>query len=81
MVPVRARIEHIDALSAHADRDDILHWLRGFVQPPGMTYLVHGEPEAAQALRREIANRLRWPVQVAIDGETVPLTWKKEVPA
>jgi hypothetical protein len=46
-----------------------------------MTYLVHGEPEAAQALRREIANRLRWPVQVAIDGETVPLTWKKEVPA
>jgi hypothetical protein len=39
-----------------------------------MTYLVHGEPAAAQALAGEIAQRLRWQVRVAVDGETVPLT-------
>jgi metallo-beta-lactamase family protein len=74
VVPVRAQIERIDALSAHADRAEILQWLAGFVQPPAMTYLVHGEPAAAQALAGEIAQRLRWQVRVAVDGETVPLT-------
>ena len=74
VIPVRARIERIDALSAHADRDDILSWLSGFKRPPAMTYLVHGEPAAAATLAREISHRLRWPVQVAVDGATVALT-------
>jgi metallo-beta-lactamase family protein len=73
LVPVRARIEKIDALSAHADRDEILRWLQGFRRPPRMTYLVHGEPPAAQALATSI-ERLGWAVRVAGDGETVPLT-------
>lgn len=73
MVPVRARVERIDALSAHADREEILRWLGGFARPPRMTYLVHGEPAAAHALAGEIARRLGWRVRVAVDGETVPL--------
>ncbi|HEY7193685.1 MAG TPA: MBL fold metallo-hydrolase [Gemmatimonadales bacterium] len=73
LIPVRAHIEQIDALSAHADRDEILRWLGGFARSPGMTYLVHGEPAAAQALASEITRQLGWRVRVAIDGETVPL--------
>ena len=73
VIPVRAHIERIDALSAHADRDEIMAWLRRFARPPGMTYLVHGEPAAAQALLGEITQRLGWRVRVALDGETVPL--------
>jgi metallo-beta-lactamase family protein len=73
LVPVRARIEKIDALSAHADRADILRWLEGFERPPRVTYLVHGEPSAASALSEAIRNRFGWNVQVARDGETVPL--------
>lgn len=73
LVPVRARIERIDALSAHADRDDILRWLEGFGRAPRVTYLVHGEPSAASALSEAIRNRFGWNVQVARDGETVPL--------
>jgi metallo-beta-lactamase family protein len=73
LVPVRARIEKIDALSAHADREDILRWLEGFTRAPRVTYLVHGEPSAASALDRAIRNRFGWNVQVARDGETVPL--------
>ncbi|HEV2751600.1 MAG TPA: MBL fold metallo-hydrolase [Gemmatimonadales bacterium] len=72
-VPVHARIERIDALSAHADGDEILRWLRGFERPPRVTYLVHGEPEAAAALAAALRERLGWNVEIARDGATVPV--------
>src|SRR5262249_60989617 len=49
-IPVAARIERIDAMSAHADAGEIMRWLSGFSRPPRMTYLVHGEDAALQAL-------------------------------
>ena len=56
-VPVAARIERIDSMSAHADAGEIMRWLSGFSRPPSMTYLVHGEPAALQALAARIAVR------------------------
>jgi metallo-beta-lactamase family protein len=70
---VRAKVETLDGLSAHADRDEILRWLSGFRPPPGQTYLVHGEPRAAQSLADTLQTRLRWNARVPRDGETVPL--------
>jgi metallo-beta-lactamase family protein len=72
-VPVRARIEMLDGLSAHADREEILRWLAGFVRPPRATYVVHGEQQAAASLAEAIRTRLRWAVSVAVDGATVLL--------
>ncbi len=73
VVPVRAQIMVSDAYSAHADRDEILRWLRGFKRPPAMTYVVHGEPDAASALRDTIESQLGWRVAVAGDGQRVAL--------
>jgi metallo-beta-lactamase family protein len=73
-VPVRAKVETLDGLSAHADRKEILRWLSGFRRPPGQTYLVHGEPRAAQSLAETLQTQLRWNARVPRDGETVPLT-------
>jgi metallo-beta-lactamase family protein len=70
-VPVAATILSTDALSAHADRDEILRWLGGFRRPPAMTYAVHGEPAAAAALVETIARTLGWPARVAQDGERI----------
>lgn len=72
-VPVRARVVSIDGLSAHADRDDVLRWLGGFVHPPTRTYVVHGEPQAAKALAAAVRDRLGWSVRVPEEGETVAL--------
>jgi metallo-beta-lactamase family protein len=72
-VPVRARIMASDAYSAHADQGEILRWLGGFTRPPRMTYIVHGEPEAARGLRDRIASELGWAATVASAGATVPL--------
>jgi metallo-beta-lactamase family protein len=72
-VEVNATIMVSDAYSAHADQGEILRWLRGFKRPPGITYVVHGEAEAAEALREEIASRLGWNSAVAQDGQRVTL--------
>jgi len=73
-VPVRARVETLDGLSAHADRDEILRWLSAFEGAPRRTYLVHGEPQASAALAEAIRARLGWDgVEVAKDGATVAL--------
>ncbi len=72
-VPVRAKVETLDGLSAHADREEIFRWLSGFRRPPGQTYVVHGEPQQAQALADALHTRLGWNARVARDRETVPL--------
>jgi metallo-beta-lactamase family protein len=59
-VPVRAEVANLDMLSAHADASEILGWLRHFEAPPKMTFITHGEPDAADALRRRIEEELRW---------------------
>jgi metallo-beta-lactamase family protein len=73
-VGVRARIESIGGLSAHADRGEIFRWLAGFEKPPRSTYVVHGEPHAADQLAAGIRSTLGWTARVAADGETVPVT-------
>lgn len=72
-IPVAARIEKLDSMSAHADADEVLRWLSGFKRAPRMTYLVHGEPDALDALRARIASERQWPVHIAVHHERVEL--------
>ena len=72
-VTVRAHVESLDGMSAHADRDEILRWLKGFEHPPHRTYLVHGEPNAAAALTETIQDTLGWTARPAVDGEEIPI--------
>jgi metallo-beta-lactamase family protein len=72
-VPVRAQVRNLDMLSAHADTDEILRWLRGFTSPPRMTYVIHGEPAASDALRHRIEEELGWPCMAPEHGQKVEL--------
>ncbi|AMY12940.1 Ribonuclease [Luteitalea pratensis] len=63
VIPVAARVVKNDQMSAHADRDEMLRWLRGFSRPPAQTFLVHGEPDAMGALASAIRQELGWSVQ------------------
>ena len=73
MVPVRAEVQHLEGFSAHADRGELLAWLRQMKAPPRQTFVVHGEPDAADALRVAIQNELGWTVRVPQIGEIVDL--------
>ena len=72
-VPVRAEVALLDGLSAHADYEETLRWLGKFSEPPRMTFITHGEPSAADALRCHIQNRLHWTCRVPEFLETVEL--------
>ncbi len=72
-VSVRARIETIENLSAHADYGEILGWLKRFSKAPGRTFLVHGEPQASEALQQRIAQELDWDVAIPSYLQTVKL--------
>ncbi|GAB3254089.1 MBL fold metallo-hydrolase RNA specificity domain-containing protein [Chitinimonas naiadis] len=63
-VPIRASVESLPNFSAHADGSEIVNWLRGFRSPPRQTFITHGEPNAADTLRRRIADELGWNVCV-----------------
>jgi metallo-beta-lactamase family protein len=72
-VKVRARVHTLDGLSAHADQGELLQWLAGFEKPPKHTSLVHGEPDAADALALAVQERYGWSVAVAEDGGELTL--------
>jgi len=74
MIPVRARIESIGSLSAHADSQELMRWLHGFKRPPKTTFLVHGEGGSLESLRSRIVQELGWNVLIPAYKQTVALT-------
>jgi metallo-beta-lactamase family protein len=64
-VPIRAQVAALEQFSDHADPPELLQWLRTFRNRPGVTYLVHGEPDAASQLRDLMKKELGWNVDVA----------------
>jgi metallo-beta-lactamase family protein len=73
LYPVRAKLFTINGLSAHADRDALLGWLQGFRRAPRQTWVTHGEPVAAGALRDEIEGRLKWRASIPALGDRAEL--------
>ena len=49
-VPLRARVEVINALSAHADRAGLSHWLDEVKDNVRHAFAVHGEPDKVAAM-------------------------------
>ena len=70
---VRARIEQIRAFSAHADRDDLVRWLRTLSAAPRRVFVVHGEAHVSHAFRDYLAAQTGWDVVVPAYGETAVL--------
>ncbi|RYU78565.1 MBL fold metallo-hydrolase [Hymenobacter persicinus] len=67
LVPVRCQVRHLDGFSAHADRQELLRWLGNFTVAPKCTFVVHGEPAAAQALAHTLREKSGWPNVVVPD--------------
>jgi metallo-beta-lactamase family protein len=72
-VPVRAEVHTIDGLSAHADADGIMRWLRTATRVPRRVFVVHGDPAPAAALGERVRRELGWPVSVPAYRERVTL--------
>lgn len=56
--PVRAEIVSIDSMSAHADGDGLIEWIRKLPRPPRRVFVNHGDPAAIDALRLRVKDEL-----------------------
>jgi metallo-beta-lactamase family protein len=72
-VQVLAEIVVMGQFSGHAGKSELMRWLTGLSAPPRRTYLVHGEPAAAQALQARIQEQSAWKVAIARYMDTVDL--------
>jgi len=59
-IPVRAEVVNVPAFSVHADQTETLDWLRAAPRTPEVTFVVHGERVAADALHAKIESELGW---------------------
>lgn len=73
-VPIRAEVTQIEGLSAHADQAGLLHWLQNLGQKPEHVFINHGEPQAADTLRRRINEQLGLNASVPDYKDSVDLT-------
>ena len=69
---IDAEVVQLETFSGHADADEILSWMSAG-SAPRMTYLTHGEPEAADTLRSRVAHELGRNVRVPEHRETIRL--------
>lgn len=72
-VAVGATIQVVHGLSAHADAEGLMRWLKTATRPPRSLFVVHGELAPAKALAERVRTLLGWAVSVPEDEETVTL--------
>lgn len=69
-VPVRASVQRLENVSAHADQTELVTWAGKLPSPPKAVYLNHGEPSAANALRDALKARLGWDATIPRMGDS-----------
>jgi len=71
--PVRAEVETIGGYSAHADRGELLAWVRRLGGPIRRAFVVHGEPGPLEAMAKTLREMGVREVRVPRHGETFDL--------
>jgi metallo-beta-lactamase family protein len=71
--PVRAEVETIGGYSAHADRGELLAWVRRLGGPIRRAFVVHGEPGPLEAMAKLLREAGVRDVRIPKHGETFDL--------
>lgn len=63
-IPVKAKIHHVESLSAHADQAELISWMRSIQNIPERIFLIHGEPTSLNSLRGKVKDTLGWDCEI-----------------
>jgi len=77
-VRVKARIYTINGFSAHADQNELISWMGGFKRL-GDIYLVHGESDKEEVLKKVIKKRLEKKATIVEQGRPYRLDPKPKL--
>jgi metallo-beta-lactamase family protein len=70
-VRVRAEIVKVGAFSVHADKDELIDWIRSADRLPTQVFINHGEPQSSAALAEQIREEFDIVAVVPAPGERV----------
>ena len=73
-IPLRAEVQKLNELSAHADQRELLQWLEPITPRLKKVFLVHGEPAQAELLKTAIHERYGIEAVVPAPGDFADLT-------
>jgi metallo-beta-lactamase family protein len=78
--PVRCRVRVVSGFSAHADQHELEAWLAHFGRAgtgengrPKQVFIVHGDPDQAEAFAGRVRTELGLDAHVAAHREVVPI--------
>jgi metallo-beta-lactamase family protein len=60
IVTINADVIELSNISAHADYEEEIDWLKSIPRAPKKVFITHGEPVAAEALQARITSTLHW---------------------
>jgi len=76
-IEIKARVEHINGYSSHADQKDLINWLKSTIENgskrPKNIFVVQGEQEPSLSLAQNIKDRLGLSAQVPRIGQIIEL--------
>lgn len=61
---VKAKVVRINGFSAHADKIELLNWLKGLKTPPKSVFVVHGETDSARSFGSYLRKKTGWKIAV-----------------
>jgi metallo-beta-lactamase family protein len=70
---VKANIVQVHGFSAHADRYELLTWLKGLQTPPRKVFVIHGETKSASGFADYLRRQTGWDVSVPAYQDEVVL--------
>lgn len=71
--PVKAEIKNLEGLSAHTDQKGLIDWMSLIKKKPERIFIVHGEPQSADALRVKIKDVYGWDCEIPFLNEIVKI--------
>jgi metallo-beta-lactamase family protein len=73
-IQVRAHIENLAGISGHADRDQMLAWLKSMPSVPRQVFVNHGQDTVCDAFAATITETLGLPAEAPYNGAVYDLT-------
>ncbi len=70
---VKAEVHHVESLSAHADQQELIHWIENIRNVPEATFLIHGESSALFTFKKKIQETFEWNVTIPKLNELIDI--------
>ncbi|MBQ3460903.1 MAG: MBL fold metallo-hydrolase [Solobacterium sp.] len=76
-IHVEAEIVELQDVSAHADRDGLVHWLTDNPEKPRNVFVVHGEDTVAESFAKQLQNDCGYEASAPYSGYVFDLLYNK----